>query len=180
LLLDAASFRPAVVRPALWACVLGGVGLGLFLGVVARIWMRLMSTHPEFTFGGTAMILLFATQFGLFAGLAYAARQRGWSRWRLYAPRTLTVPSLLLLGFGQGALLAVPALLAALALTQRRWWRPLRAVLGLLALAGLVTASVMVFGQKPGLIAPLNVTLFLMLVYPLVLGLRIGLEPRDR
>lgn len=177
LLLDRASFRWAAGRPAVWACVLGGTGLGLLWGMVARIWKRLMATHAEFSISGTAMILLFATQFGLFAGLAYAARRRGWRHWRLYAPRTLVVPSLVLLGMGQGALLAGPALLGTLAVTQRRWWRPLRVLLGLLALAALVAAATLVVGQKPGLVAPLNVALYLALVYPLIVGLRMGLEP---
>ena len=182
LLLDTARFRPAPAwsaRPAVWACVLGGASLGLLWGMVARIWMRLMATHPEFTISGTAMILLFATQFGLFAGLAYAARRRGWRSWRLYAPRALVVPSLLLLGAGQGAVLVGPALLATLAVTQRRWWRAVRAVLALLALAALVAASTLVVSEKPGLVAPLNVALYLGLVYPLVVGLRMGLESRD-
>ena len=181
LLLDGAWFRPTptpAARPAVWACLLGGAGAGLLWGMVARIWMRLMATHPEFTLSGTAMILIFATQFGLFAGLAYAARRRGWRGWRLYAPRALVVPSLVLLGLGQGAVLAGPALLGTLAVTQRRWWRPVRALLGLLAAAALVAASVMVAGAKPGLVAPLNVALYLALVYPLVVGLRVSLESR--
>jgi hypothetical protein len=178
LLVDARSFRPAATRPAVWAAVAGGAGLGLLWGLAARIWMRLLSTHPEFTISGTAMILVLATQLGLFTGLAYAARRRGWRRWRLYVPRTLAVLSVVVLGVGQGAPMVLLALLAALAVTQRRWWRPVRALLGLLALAGLVAISSLVAGMKPGLLAPLNVALFLALMYPLVLGLRVGLEPR--
>jgi hypothetical protein len=178
LLLDARCFRLAMVRPAAWRCIVGGAALGLLWGLVARIWMRLLATHPELSVTGTAMILVLGTQFGLFAGLAYAARRRGWRHWRLYLPRALVVLSILPLCMAQGVAMVAPALLLTLAATQRRWWRPVRALLGLLPLTVLVASSVLVGGMKPGLLAPLNVSLYLALVYPLALGLRMGLEPR--
>ena len=51
--LDATASQPSVV----WAAVLGGAGLGLAWGIVARIWMRLIATTPEFSIPGTAAIL---------------------------------------------------------------------------------------------------------------------------
>ena len=76
--LDATALRPAV-----WAAVLRGAGLGLVWGTVARLWMRLIATTPEFSLPGTAAILIITTVFGAWVGLAYAARRRGWRGWRV-------------------------------------------------------------------------------------------------
>ena len=57
--LDAAERSPAV-----WAAILSGASLGLVWGIAARIWMRLISTNPEFTSSGTAAILVIAIVFG--------------------------------------------------------------------------------------------------------------------
>src|SRR4051794_33298682 len=80
-----------VHRPPVWAAVLCGASLGLIWGIAARIWMRLISTQPGFSIPGTAAILLIATLFGTFVGLAFAARQRGWQRWGHYLPRGLVI-----------------------------------------------------------------------------------------
>jgi len=47
----------------LWAALLRGAALGLVWGIAARIWMRLISTKPEFTITETAAILLVAMIF---------------------------------------------------------------------------------------------------------------------
>jgi len=60
-----------------WAAVLGGAGLGFVWGIAARLWMRLISTNPEFSIAGTTAILVIATVFGAFVGFAFAARRRG-------------------------------------------------------------------------------------------------------
>jgi hypothetical protein len=111
--LDAADRRPRV-----WAAVLSGAGLGCLWGIAARIWMRLISTQPEFSVEGTAFILIVTTVFGAWAGLAFAARRRGWRGWRHYLPRSLAVLFFLPLGFGGGMILMVTVLLATLAVTQ--------------------------------------------------------------
>lgn len=230
--LDAAEHRPSV-----WAAVLGGVGLGLAWGILARIWMRLVSTNPEFTIAGTAGILAIATLFGAFAGLAFAARRRGLRRWGHYVPRGLAVAFFLPFGTAAGAPLMLTVLLATLAVTQKevvgawvlaalavllvvgtdlgvpvivagimpaaavaltvwRWialrrqdaHRPLavdawitrlaRTILLLVAAGGFWFVSWQVITDKPGLLAPVYVVLYLILLYPLFLALRIGLEPR--
>ena len=77
--------------PRVWAAVLGGAGLGLVWGIAAQLWMRLISTQPEFSIPGTAAILIITTLFGACAGLAFAARRRGWRWWGHYVPRGLAV-----------------------------------------------------------------------------------------
>ena len=71
-----------------------GFALGAGWGILARVWMRLISTSPEFTWAGTLSIVLVAAVIGLALGVVHAARRRGGSRWwRLLA---LTVPVLFL------------------------------------------------------------------------------------
>ncbi|HEU4330626.1 MAG TPA: hypothetical protein VFR40_05870 [Lapillicoccus sp.] len=81
-----------------------GLLLGVGWGVAARIWMRLISTEPSFSWAGTLMILGMSGIAGLLLGLVFAARRRGGSRWwRLLA---LPVP-LLFAGAGLPLLPAV-------------------------------------------------------------------------
>ena len=117
--------------PPIWAAVLCGAGLGLVWGIAARLWMRLIATSPEFSITGTVGILLVTTLFGGWAGLAYAARRRGWLGWRHYVPRGLTVIFFLPFGAAGGMPLMLTVLVATLGLTQT-------AMLGLWVLAGLV------------------------------------------
>ena len=71
-----------------------GFALGAGWGILARVWMRLISTSPEFTWAGTLSIVLTAAVIGLALGVVQAARQRGGSPWwRLLA---LIVPVLFL------------------------------------------------------------------------------------
>jgi hypothetical protein len=61
-----------------------GFLLGFAWGVVARVWMRLISTSPEFSWAGTLGIFAATGICGLALGVIHAARRRrgsGW--WRL-------------------------------------------------------------------------------------------------
>lgn len=223
--------------PAVWAAILGGAGLGLGWGIAARLWMRLISTQPEFSIFGTAAILIIATVFGAWVGLAFAGRRRGWPGWGHYVPRSLVVMFFIPFGAFGGAPLMLTVLLATLGLTQRavvslwflvglaglvtaatdfglpswaaglvlagaiavtawKWivhrpfghrlqsvdlWleRLVRAVLVLLAVAGFGFIARDVLSDKPGLPGWLYVFLYLVLLYPLVLALRIGLKPYE-
>lgn len=129
-------------RPRVWAAVLGGAGLGLVWGIAARVWMRLIATQPEFSLFGTAAILTIATLFGAFAGLAFAARRRGWRRWGHYGPRLLAVVFFIPFGAFGGTPLMLTVLVATLGLVQR-------AVVGLWFLAGL--AGLVIMGTDFGL-----------------------------
>lgn len=222
--------------PAVWASILSGAGLGLAWGIAARIWMRLISTHPEFSIFGTAAILIISTLFGAWAGLAFAARRRGWRRWGHYLPRSLAVfffipfgafggsPLMLTvllatLGFTQKAVVSlwflaglamlvvtgtdfgVPTLAVGVALTSAsvitlwhwfapRWvngsklqlvnaWlnRVVSLILLMLAAVGFWSVARDVLSSQPILLGLFYVFLYLILLYPLFLALRIGLAP---
>lgn len=230
--LDAAERTPPV-----WAAVLGGAGLGIVWGIAARLWMRLISTRPEFTISGTAAILVIAMVFGAFVGFAFAARRRGWRRWGHYLPRglvvaffvpfsafagaplmftvllaTLAVTHTAMVGlwvlavlailsvvgtdFGVPAIVAVIALAGAIALTAWKWFirrrhgtpwllmvdiwleRIGRAILLLLAVFGLWTVASGIMTDKPVLLGLVAIFIYLLLLYPLFLALRVGLQPK--
>ncbi len=223
-------------HPSVRAAILGGAGLGLLWGIAARIWMRLISTHPEFSIPGTVAILSIATLFGTFVGLAFAARRRGWRRWGHYVPRTLAVMFFIPFGIAGGLPLMLTVLVATLGLTRRAaagWWviagltlllanatdirvppsLGISAVVGALALTiwrwlvgrsgprllqadvwleRIGRASVVLFAafgvwfvaseilaDKSDWLGPVYVLLYLVLLYPLFLALRVGLEPNN-
>lgn len=85
---------------------LTGLGLGLLWGVGARIFMRLISTNPGFSWSGTLFIVGLAGVLGTGLGLVSAARANGRRRWWLLA----AVPGLLLMA-GPG-MLFLPAFAA--------------------------------------------------------------------
>lgn len=224
-------------HPAGWVAALSGASLGLVWGIAARLWMRLIATSPEFSIPGTLGILLVATLFGGWAGLAYAARRRGWQGWRHYVPRVLVVIFFLPFGAAGGMPLMLTTLVATLGLTQRalpglwvlaglvmlvaagtdisipliftvaalagaialtvwKWFmrsqrsaswslkvdtwleRIGRAILLLLACFGLWTVASGIMADKAALLGLVGILLYLLLLYPLLLALRIGLAPK--
>ena len=223
-------------HPPVWGAVLGGAGLGFIWGIAARIWMRLISTSPEFSISGTTGILVITTIFGICTGFAFAARRRGWRRWGHYLPRVLVVAFFIPFGMAGGLPLMLTVLLATLGVTQRavvglwvlavlaillvvgtdigipaiaagilpagaaaltawKWiarrrrdgqrlllvdtWleRIVRTLLLLVAAGGLWFVSREIVTDKPGLPGLVYIFLYFILLYPLFLALRVGLEP---
>ena len=118
-----------IVRSAGVGALVGGAW-----GVAARVWMRLITDDPHFTWTGTLFIVLLAALFGAFTtAAATALRQgrRGW--WRL-----LAAPGLLL--FASQGVAFLPGFLVASAGLARR------SVLGrVVALLGLVVVPVVLW-----------------------------------
>ncbi len=147
LALSAPPLDSAQQPPRLWAAALGGIGLGLAWGVLARLWMRLISTEPGFTLPGTVAILVITSLFGGWTGLALAARRRGWRGWRHYLPRCLAVLFFLPFGIAGGLPLMLTVLVAALGLFQQ-------ALVGLWAVAALVALAALGTDiELPGLVS---------------------------
>ena len=66
-------------------------------------------------------------------------------------------------------------LLATLGLTQTGWPHFFRAIPLLLAVAGVVFVSWEIVKDKPGVLAAMYVLFYLVLLYPLCIGLSVGL-----
>jgi hypothetical protein len=104
-----------------------GLGLGLVWGIAARVWMRLISTEPEFSWSGTGMILGATAIGGLVLGFLYGVRRAGRSRWwRLLAVVWLFI----LAGAGTPFL---PAFLLGGLIWRRRTWARVVGVAAILA-----------------------------------------------
>lgn len=100
---------------ALFAGFGKGAAIGLAWGLVARLFMRLISTEPSFSWLGTVMILAFASLLWGLIGVVAAARANGRSRWWRVAP----LPGLILFA-GPGMILLPGAIVVSAALAMRR------------------------------------------------------------
>lgn len=94
-----------------------GLALGAAWGITARMWMRLISTNPGFSWSGTLIIVGLAALLGTGVGLVDAALHTGRSRWW----RLAVLPGLPLL-LGPGTLLAPSFLVGGLVWRPHRWW----------------------------------------------------------
>ena len=114
-----------------------GFLLGVAWGVVARVWMRLISTSPDFSWAGTLGILIAFGIVGVALGVIEAARQRGGSGWwrllYLLVPLPFAgaglplLPAVVLGGWGLrrgplGRLVAVLAVLSAPVILVAMTW----------------------------------------------------------
>ena len=79
--LDATSPRSLASPTREAAVVAAGMIAGLALGVLARLWMRLISNRPEFTWPGTIGIVAGFTIFGLTQSISALAHRRRWRPW---------------------------------------------------------------------------------------------------
>jgi hypothetical protein len=158
--------------------LLQGGASGLLWGIAARLWMRLISDEPEFSWGGTLLIVLGFMFFGALAGWTRVVRSGGEQGWRVVALRAAAFLAVVPLAMGAGALLVVGVVLpGALALGQRRWWPAGRLSLGLLAAAGTIGVSTVFVTERPLLLAPVSVSLFLLIAWVMVGWLRASLDP---
>jgi hypothetical protein len=120
-----------------------GLLLGVAWGVLARVWMRLVSDNPSFSWEGTLFILGLAGWFGVGLGVVAAARQRRGSRWW----RLAVLPTLLLFA-GPGILFLPPVVIGGFA-ASGRGPVALRMLAGVVA-AGAPVAFVLATGGEVG------------------------------
>ena len=97
-----------------------GLLLGVAWGVIARVFMRLLSTEPSFSWSGTLFIVGLCAVAGAMVGLVRAARTGGRTRWW----RLAGVPALAVV-LGPGMVLLPAALGYALVLRGGRVLRVL-------------------------------------------------------
>lgn len=112
----------------MWPVVLAAPFAGALLGAVARLWMRLITDDPEFTWNGTLFIVLAFALAMTGHALAWAVRQRGarrrWTTLARIVGGLLTMP---LFG-GAGAVMLPTVAAASLAVWRRDWPRPARVI----------------------------------------------------
>jgi hypothetical protein len=145
------TLRAATTRSAFWAVPAGMIG-GIVLGIVARLWMRWISSDPEFSWAGTLFIIGAFAVAGLWQAAAWAARRAGWRRWVTTVVRTAAVIFTLPIFTGAGSIMLPTAVAASLAAWRTDWPRALRVLLAVLAApAALFVVSQIVaeFGWSP-------------------------------
>ena len=146
---------------------LTGVLAGLAWGVLARVFMRLLSDEPGFSWSGTLFILGLSAFAGALVGLVRGARRAGRSGWW----RLAALPGLVLFA-GPGLLLLPGAVGTAMVVRGRPWVRVLGVVVAcgtpvLLLLAGDDgETAALGLAQLPGLV--------LLLASTVVLGWGVG------
>lgn len=117
-----ARIKPALLIPC-------GVLVGLVLGIIARAWMRWISTDPEFSWAGTIGILAGFVIFFTVHATVLLGRRKGWSRrWLTVARVVATILSLGIFS-AAGASMLPTVLTASLGLARTDWPRFVRRVL---------------------------------------------------
>lgn len=116
------------------AAILAGALAGAIWGVVARVWMRVISAEHEFTWGGTLGIIGIFAVFGLGQAVAAIARRSAWPMGRQIAMRVLSIVATIPMGLAAGAPMLPYLLLAALALGRTDLHRAVRFALAALAI----------------------------------------------
>lgn len=145
-------------RSRLWL-PLGAVA-GLSVGVIARLWMRWISTDPEFTWAGTIGILVGFTMFGGIQAGAAAYRRGDRSRRRTTLVRVVSGALSMGIFGAAGAVMFPTVVFGGLAVWRRDWWPAARVIAGLAALPlAVFTGSEIVddFGWSIGTVGQLVV-----------------------
>lgn len=121
-----------------WSWLPLGLAGGALLGVVARVWMRVISTDPGFTWSGTLFIVGGFAVFGLSQSIAAVVRATAVHRWPVAVARGVGVVGMLPLFVAAGAVMAPTVIAGGLCRARTDWPVALRAVTGLIALAPVV------------------------------------------
>ncbi|NNF53939.1 MAG: hypothetical protein HKN03_05790 [Acidimicrobiales bacterium] len=145
----------------------GGLIAGAAWGINARLWMRYITTDPEFSWGGTLFIVIGFAIVGLSQSVAFVARRRISTRWKLTLVRIATFVGLLPIFGAAGALMAPTVLLGALAMSHSDWPKWLRGISGIGATLPVAAVSASVFADFSVLHAMLA-TIWLIVIYAVV------------
>jgi hypothetical protein len=172
--------RATTVPPRSLLIVGGFLVGGLVWGVVARLWMRLITTESEFTWSGSLFIVGAFTIAATAQGVALAARRRRWPRWAQGIIRSLALVLALPLGAGAGIVM-LPALVTgsiALGRTNWRWgWR-----VAFAAVAAVNTVILLrLFATELPWVRAVTGWLAMIAVYAVIIGaLALTLRPVER
>lgn len=158
--------------------LMGGLVGGLAWGMIARLWMRFISTNPEFTWSGTLFIVIGFGIAGLAQSGAYLGRRANLARPALTVLRVVAVIALLPLGRGAGASMFPTIILATLALTHRTWPRWLRGIVAAVALLAPVATALSFFNDLSLMRAVAGVIWFLAIYAGIIWAARFSLGPQ--
>jgi hypothetical protein len=128
---DDRTARPAWTVPA--GLVVGALA-GAVWGVLARAWMRLIATEPEFTWAGSLFIVIAFAVFGLGQAISWTARHRCWRRPGVTVARVAGGVLALPIFGGAGSIMLPTVLFGALAVWRTDWSRWARVLATLVAL----------------------------------------------
>lgn len=116
-----------------WKIILAAVFGGLTLGIVARLWMRWISTDPEFTWAGTLGIVISFTIFATTQATIYVLRKRVISRRLTSVIRGIGTFLTLPLFTAAGAVMFPTVILASIAIWRKKIDKRVRIVLLLIS-----------------------------------------------
>ena len=152
---------------------------GAALGIVARIWMRFITTDPEFSWVGTLFIVVgFGVVFLGQAGV-YLGRRSGLGTFGFVALRVLAIVTLVPLAGAAGAFAFPIIVFAPLAIIRTGWNRWLRLLLGVLALIPGVFVAFTLFSDLSVIRATIGVVWFALIYSILVWAVSFSFASRD-
>ena len=152
---------------------------GAALGIVARIWMRFITTDPEFSWVGTLFIVVgFGVVFLGQAGV-YLGRRSGLGTFGFVALRVLAIVTLVPLAGAAGAFAFPIIVFSPLAIIRTGWNRWLRLLLGVLALIPGVFVAFTLFSDLSVIRATIGVVWFALIYSILVWAVSFSFASRD-
>lgn len=151
-----------------WKILLGAIFVGIALGVTTRLWMRWISTEPEFSWSGSIFIVTAFTIFTTSQAFVYVLRRRVKSKRLTTVVRIGGAIFTLSIFSGAGALMFPTVFLASIGLWQKRLNRRIRYFLIVVSLL-IPTRQIMIFGADFGWnLATLGRSLLFILIYSIV------------
>lgn len=152
-----------------WKIILGAVFGGFVLGVVARLWMRWISTDPEFSWGGTLGIVISFTIFATTQATIYVLRRRVISRRLTSVIRGVGTFFTLPLFTAAGAIMFPTVILASIAIWRKKIDKKVRIALFLISLV-IPVIQIMEIGSDFGWnFVTLGRSLLFILIYSVVI-----------
>ena len=158
--------------------LLGGLVGGLAWGIDARVWMRFISTDPEFSWTGTLFIVIGFGIAGLGQSGAYLGRRASLRRSRMTVLRVVTFASLLPLGMAAGASMFPTVVLAPLAIAHTDWSGRMRLFIGVVALIPVVAIATILSDDLPTPRAAAGFLWFLAVYAGIIWAARFTLAPQ--
>ncbi|MGH2640477.1 MAG: hypothetical protein ACRDGO_02125 [Actinomycetota bacterium] len=173
------SIPPPVTRRRLPGPVvlIGGLLGGVVWGGHARVWMRFISSDPEFTWSGTVFIVIGFGVAGLGQAAGYLGRRAGLRRSRMTVLRLLTFASLVPLGAAAGAPVFPTVVLAPLAIAHTEWSSWMRVLVGVIALLPVLAIGAILFDDLSTLRAAAGFLWFLVVYAGIVWAAGFSLAP---